>query len=139
MKPKKVLTPEERAVHKKHALIRTLVIDVLVIVVSTAILGVSIWKWFAIGGRSSAVGGHVVPWGIGISATGLAGSIVKAYLLSAHAHFKARELKTREPKVKLTKEQKKIQKIVARKQLLAAETAEVDKLLHKIKEANGIQ
>ena len=42
MKSKKVLTPEERAVHKKHALIRTLVIDVLVIVVSTAILGVSI-------------------------------------------------------------------------------------------------
>ena len=134
MKPRKVLTPEERAVHKKHALIRTLVIDVLVIVVSTAILGVSIWKWFAIGGRSSAVGGHVVPWGIGISATGLAGSIVKAYLLSAHAHFKARELKAREPKTKLTKEQKIVVKAIQRSKELEDAKAENDRLLHQLKE-----
>ena len=137
MKPKKVLTPEERLIHKKHALHRTLVIDVLVIIVTTAILGVSIWKWFTIGGKASEVGGHVIPWGIGISATGLTGSIIKAYLLSVRSHFKARERKTQEPKVKLTKVQKRATKAIRKLKALEKAKAKHEQFIHQFKEKHG--
>ena len=69
-----------------------------------------------------------------MSATGLTGSIVKAYLLSARSHFKARELKTREPKTKLTKEQKIVVKAIHRSKELEDAKAENDRLLHQLKE-----
>ena len=141
MKPKKVLTPEEKAELVRHSRHRHLATDLMLMLCSALFVvlfcylethlpaGIHIGHRY-ITAEQLALGIHS---GTGLAGLTFGGAVTKSYCYHLHTLRKTRT-KESHKKEKLTKEQKIVIKAIQRSKELEDAKAANDRLLHQLKE-----
>ena len=144
MKAKKVLTPEEKAELIRHSRHRHLATDLVLIFCTALFVALFCYleshlptvgihtKHISISARQLINGIHC---GTGIAGLSFGGTVAKSYCYHLHAIRKTRTPNTKEPKIKLPKDAKRLQKLSAKLKKLEIIKTKHERLVHKLKES----